>query len=112
MRRFLIVSCIWFSFLAVPAITRSMAAGASHSALAAGSTPAGSQVSFALPGKVNTMIPLSDGRMLMGGSFVSIGGQAASHSLAMKGPAIFTTPHTLILSRNTPTLIYNKPTSN
>jgi uncharacterized delta-60 repeat protein len=38
---------------------------------------------FTLPGKVNTLIPLSDGRMLVAGSFISIGQQAAPRSLTI-----------------------------
>jgi uncharacterized delta-60 repeat protein len=83
MRRILIVSCILFSFLSVLIITQSVTAGAAHTALAAGVIPSGSSTFFTTPGKANTLIPLSDGRVLVGGSFVSIGGQAAPRSLAI-----------------------------
>jgi uncharacterized delta-60 repeat protein len=83
MRRFITVLCILVSLLSVPALSRSVAAGTSHTALEAGITPAGSTTFFTSLGKVNTMVPLSDGRMLIGGSFVSIDGQAAPHSLAI-----------------------------
>jgi uncharacterized delta-60 repeat protein len=83
MRRFLIVTCILLSFLSVPTMIRSVTAEATHTALTAGIIPAGSMTAFTSPGKANTLIPLSDGRMLIGGSFVSIGGQAAPRSLAI-----------------------------
>lgn len=35
------------------------------------------------PGRVNSLVPLSDGRTLVGGSFITINGQAAPHSLAI-----------------------------
>ncbi len=38
---------------------------------------------FTSPGKVNTFIPLSDGRVLVAGKFVAIGGQATPRSLAI-----------------------------
>ena len=38
---------------------------------------------FTTPGKVNTLVSLSDGRMLIGGSFISVGGLSAPHSLAV-----------------------------
>ncbi|WP_448542461.1 delta-60 repeat domain-containing protein [Roseiflexus sp.] len=38
---------------------------------------------FTSPGKVNTFIPLSDGRVLVAGRFVAIGGQATPRSLAI-----------------------------
>ena len=83
MRRSVIVSCILVSLLSVLTITQPIAAGVSHPALGADVTPAGSLTAFTSPGKVNTLIPLSDGRMLVGGSFVTIGGQAAPRSLAI-----------------------------
>ena len=42
-----------------------------------------SPASFTSPGKVNTLIPLSDGRVLIGGSFIAIGGQVTPRSLAI-----------------------------
>jgi uncharacterized delta-60 repeat protein len=42
-----------------------------------------SPATFTIPGKVNAMIPLSNGRVVVGGGFVSIGGLAAPRSLAM-----------------------------
>jgi uncharacterized delta-60 repeat protein len=83
MRRFLLVSWIVFSLLSVPVMARSVPAGASHTALTADFAPSESLTAYTSPGKVNTLIPLGDGRMLMGGSFVSVGGQAAPHSLAI-----------------------------
>jgi uncharacterized delta-60 repeat protein len=83
MRRSIIVSCILISFLSVLTITQPIAAGVSHPALDADVFPAGSLTAFTSPGKANTIIPLSDGRMLVGGSFVTIGGQAAPRSLAI-----------------------------
>jgi uncharacterized delta-60 repeat protein len=38
---------------------------------------------FTSPGKVNAFIPLSDGRVLVAGKFVAIGGQATPRSLAI-----------------------------
>jgi uncharacterized delta-60 repeat protein len=71
------------TFLSVTTTTRSVTAGTAYSAIDAGITPAGSTTFFTSPGKANTLIPLSDGRMLIGGSFVSIGGQPAPRSLAI-----------------------------
>lgn len=38
---------------------------------------------FTSPGTINTLVPLSDGRMLIGGRFVSISGQPTPRSLAI-----------------------------
>ncbi|WP_322823102.1 delta-60 repeat domain-containing protein [Chloroflexus sp.] len=38
---------------------------------------------FTSPGTINTLVPLSDGRTLIGGRFVSIGGQPTPRSLAI-----------------------------
>ena len=82
MHRFITVTCVLFSLLLAPAFARP-AAEASHTAQGIGETFPLSPATFTTPGKVNTLIPLSDGRMLTGGSSVAIGGQAAPRSLAI-----------------------------
>ena len=42
-----------------------------------------SPATFTSPGRINTLIPLSDGRILAAGSFVAIGGQATPRSLTI-----------------------------
>ena len=83
MHRFIAVTCVLFSLLLAPALTRPITAGTSHTAQGIGETLPLSPATFTTPGKVNTLIPLSDGRMLIGGSSVTIGEQAAPRSLAI-----------------------------
>lgn len=83
MQRFISVMCILFSLLIMPAYTQPVTAGTSHTTLNSGDTFMINPASFTSPGKVNTLIPFSDGRMLIGGSFVSIDGQTAPRSLAI-----------------------------
>jgi len=81
---------IGFSLAAVISLTVSLSARANSGTLSAGPTAqdmgnffAVSAATFTRPGSVNTLIPLSDGRTLVAGSFVAIGGQAAPRSLAI-----------------------------
>ena len=83
MRRFIIVVCVLVSFLSGSAYVQNVNAGSRNSMQNAGGFFAISPATFTTPGKVNTLVPLSDGRMLVGGSFVTIGGQAAPRSLAV-----------------------------
>ena len=83
MRRFSSVVCILFLLLYMTAYTQPVTAGPSQTVQSPGAFFAINPASFTTPGKVNTLIPLSDGRMLTGGSFIAIGGQAAPRSLAI-----------------------------
>ena len=67
----------------MPSYAQSVTAGTSHTAQATGDFFVFSPATFTSPGKVNALIPLSDGRMLTGGSFVTIGGQPTPRSLAI-----------------------------
>jgi uncharacterized delta-60 repeat protein len=83
MRRFISIMCILFSLLSVPIYVQPVTAGTSHTAQDTGNFFVISPATFTSPGKANTLIPLSDGRMLIGGSFVTIAGQATPRSLAI-----------------------------
>ncbi len=79
MRRFMAAICVLFSLLSIT----SPSVIAASSARAAGEIIAGSPALFTIPGKINALIPLSNGKMLTGGSFISVGGQPAPRSLAV-----------------------------
>src|SRR5512137_203171 len=79
MQRFLAVTCILLSLLAVT----TPKATATASASPAGEVLTFSSAIFTTPGKVNVLLPLSNGKMLAGGSLISIGGQSAPRSLAV-----------------------------
>ncbi len=79
MRRFMAAICVLFSLLSIT----SPSVIAASSARAAGEIIAGSPALFTIPGKINALIPLSNGKMLTGGSFISVGGQPAPRSLAI-----------------------------
>jgi len=83
MRRFVSAAWILFALLSLLAYTQPVTARTPQTGQAAGAFFPIRPASFTTPGKVNTSIPLGDGRVLLGGSFVSIGGQAAPGSLAM-----------------------------
>jgi len=83
MHRSLTLICIVFLLLLAPFQHQPVAAGPFHATLASGELFASPAASFTTPGKVNVLIPLSDGRVLAGGSFTSIGGQPAPRSLAI-----------------------------
>lgn len=83
MRRFISMMCILFSLLSVPTYVQPVTAGTSHTAQVPGNIFVISPATFTSPGEVNTLIPLSDGRMLIGGSFTAIAGQATPRSLAI-----------------------------
>jgi uncharacterized delta-60 repeat protein len=79
MQRFLAVTCILFSLLAIA----TPQVNANVTASPGGEIHTFSQALFTTSGKVNVLIPLSSGKMLAGGSFIAIGGQAAPRSLAI-----------------------------
>jgi len=83
MRRYISVMCILFLLFSVSAYTQPVTAGTSQTVQDTGDLFAISPASFTSPGKVNTLIPLSDGRVILGGRFVSVGVQAAPGSLAI-----------------------------
>jgi uncharacterized delta-60 repeat protein len=83
MRRFISIMCILFSLLSVPTYVQPVTAGTSHTVQDTGNIFVISPAAFTSPGKANTLIPLSDGRVLVGGRFITIGGQAAPRSLAI-----------------------------
>ena len=66
MRRFSTIVCILFLLLSMSAYTQPVTAGPSQTVESTGAFFAISPASFTTPGKVNTLIPLSDGRMLIG----------------------------------------------
>lgn len=83
MRRFILIPCVLFLLLLMPAVARSLPAGAVNRPQGAGDTFSVSPATFTVPGKVNALIPLSDGRMLVAGRFITIAGQATPRSLAI-----------------------------
>jgi uncharacterized delta-60 repeat protein len=83
MGRFISVMCSVFFLLSTFAYTQPVTAETTLMARASGGAVPISPASFTSPGRVNTLFPLSDGRMLIGGSFITIGGQSAPRSLAI-----------------------------
>jgi uncharacterized delta-60 repeat protein len=85
MRRFSTVILMIFWLLAGSGFAQPAAAAPAGAGTAHGASGffADSPASFTLPGKVSSLAPLSDGRVLAGGQFISIGGQPAPSSLAM-----------------------------
>lgn len=83
MRRFITVTCVLLSLLLMSAFAWPITAGTSFIVQRTGGTFSSSPATFTTPGKVNALIPLNDGRMLVGGSLVTIAGQATPRSLAI-----------------------------
>ena len=83
MQRSITIVCILFLLFGTPVHPQPVSAESSQSIQASGELYASAPASFTKPGKVNTLIPLSDGRVLAGGSFIIIGGQPAPRSLTM-----------------------------
>jgi uncharacterized delta-60 repeat protein len=83
MRRFIVVMCVLFSFLSTSGTVQHVTARTPHTMHGAEAVFATNPAIFTTPGKVNTLVPLNDGRVLVGGSFVAIGGQASPRSLAV-----------------------------
>ncbi len=86
MRRFILLVSVLFSLLMKPGFEQYAIAQAPTSQQTNEDIFPFNPASFTTPGKVNTLISLSDGRMLLGGSFVSVNGQPATRSLAMIQP--------------------------
>jgi uncharacterized delta-60 repeat protein len=82
MRHFTTRMCLLFLLLSLFANPQPVTAQASDLPQAGAGLAAITPAIFTTPGKVNTLLPLSDGSVLAGGQFVAIGTQAASHSLA------------------------------
>ena len=83
MKRHLVLISIVLFFLNVPFQGYKAFAESSKVTQTAGYVFATSTAVFTKPGKVNALVPLDSGRMLVGGSFVAIDGTSAIHSLAI-----------------------------
>jgi uncharacterized delta-60 repeat protein len=77
------IAVIWVLCLLLSLFTQPVFAGTPQTAQGSGGSFATSPAIFTLPGKINTLVPLGDGRMLAGGSFTAIGSQSAPRSLAI-----------------------------
>ncbi|GAB4483239.1 MAG: delta-60 repeat domain-containing protein [Anaerolineales bacterium] len=82
MRPFVIIVCLVVVLSLFIGSPNAPATQASSLQLAESKVIAFSPVTFTTPGKVNTLIPLSDGSVLAGGQFVAVSGQPAPRSLA------------------------------
>lgn len=83
MLRFITIVGVLFAFLSAPVSIQDGIARLPHATQDAGDLITIHPATFTKPGQVNSLIPLSDGRALVVGSFVAIGGQAAPRSLAL-----------------------------
>jgi uncharacterized delta-60 repeat protein len=83
MRRFIGVMCVLFLFLPTSGTVQHVSARTPNTLQSTEAVFATNPAIFTTPGKVNSLVPLSDGRVLVGGSFVAIGGQASPRSLAV-----------------------------
>ncbi len=77
------ISVLWVLCLLLSLFTQPVIAETPQTAQGSGGSYATSPAIFTIPGKINTLVPLGDGRILAGGSFTAIGSQSAPRSLAI-----------------------------
>jgi hypothetical protein len=81
--RVVIFSCVFFLLFGAAAVIQNVLAETSSKTHVDDDLLVNSPALFTTPGKINTLLPLSEGRVLMGVSFISVGGWSAPHSLAV-----------------------------